>query len=365
MRGSSGDDGRLKVLLPGAARRLRMKPPETATPPKRPSAQAPSCSAAQLLSCTATHSHAHSHAAFRTALHADVMDTLAGSTIQSCCVTIAMIVRCLALRPQRTVALLGRLLQRAHELQRPGAGQGSRGSRRWGGDGHGTVDDGRSQEDELHAWADEVAGALVHMAADGQLVGAVAGWLRGEAAALQQPTQAAAPVIHPQGLCGDLDARALTAALRHWNAAAADSIGRLHAAAMSGAPTAGGEGECGGSSSKGPGAAASGDGAAAPLLAAARAAIALRHETALWSLRDGGAGGYLPWPPRVLRLCGTPACRNFAGPSEGDLPLRKCSGCKAVRYCSNGCQAQHWRDGGHKEACPQLRATMQAVRGGG
>ncbi|PNH07420.1 hypothetical protein TSOC_006126 [Tetrabaena socialis] len=273
----------------------------------------------------------------------------------------------LALQPQRTLALLGRLLQRAHDLRQLGTGRGSRGGGRGGGGRRSTSDGGRFQEDELPAWADEVARALVHMAADEQLVGAVAGWLRGEAAALPQPAQAGALVVHPQGLCGDLDTRALAAAVRHWNAAAADSIERLHAAAASSAPAGAVEMEGGGgsSSSRGSGAAARGSGATAPLLAAARAATALRHETALWGLRDGGARGYPSWPSRVLRLCGNPACRNFAGPAEADLPLRKCSGCKAVRYCGVGCQGQHWREGGHREACARLRAVTQAVRGGG
>ncbi|PNH06024.1 hypothetical protein TSOC_007678 [Tetrabaena socialis] len=244
-------------------------------------------------------------------------------------------------------------------LRRPGAGRGSRGGARGGGRING-------EQHELPFWADEVAGVLVHMAADEQLVGAVAGWLRGEAAALPQPARAGALVVHPRGLCDDLDARALAAALRHWNAAAAASVERLHAAAASSTSAAGGEGERGGSSSGSPGTAASGDGATAPLLAAARAAVALRKrsETALWCLWDGGAGGCPPWPPRVLRLCGNPACHNFAGPAEGDLPLRKCSGCKAVRYCGAG-QGQHWREGGHKEACARLRAAMQAAKGGG
>ncbi|PNH09127.1 hypothetical protein TSOC_004295 [Tetrabaena socialis] len=264
------------------------------------------------------------------------------------------------------MALLGLLLQRAHELRRPGTGRGSRGGRRGAGGGRGTFVDGRSYEDELPAWADEVAGVLVHMAADEQLVGAVAGWLRGVAAALPQPAQAGAVVVHPRGLCGDLDARALAAAVRHWNAAAADSIERLHAAAASSAPAGVVEVEGGeGSGSRSPGAPACSGGATAPLLAAARAAAALRHDTALWGLRDGGAGGYPSWPPRVLRLCGNPACRNFAGPSEADLPLRKCSGCRAVRYCGTACQGQHWREGGHREACARLRAATQAAKGGG
>ena len=30
--------------------------------------------------------------------------------------------------------------------------------------------------------------------------------------------------------------------------------------------------------------------------------------------------------------------------------------CKVVRYCSRECQLKHWKEGGHKKACPQLAA---------
>ena len=35
--------------------------------------------------------------------------------------------------------------------------------------------------------------------------------------------------------------------------------------------------------------------------------------------------------------------------------LQACGRCMSVRYCSAECQAKHWREGGHKEACPRLR----------
>ncbi|PNH04071.1 hypothetical protein TSOC_009807 [Tetrabaena socialis] len=165
----------------------------------------------------------------------------------------------LALQPQRTLALLGRLLQQAHELRRPGARQGGRGG---GGRGMGA---GAEETEPTHL-AGEVARALVHMAADEQLVGAVAGWLRGEVVEGEQQQL--------QPLRGGLDARALAAALQLWDGAAADEVISLYAAAATGAPRDKAGEEGGGSNSRGPGAAASGGGAAAPLLFAAGAAIA-------------------------------------------------------------------------------------------
>ena len=37
------------------------------------------------------------------------------------------------------------------------------------------------------------------------------------------------------------------------------------------------------------------------------------------------------------------ACR-FCGKTEGDIPFKQCSACKAVRYCSKACQADHWKE---------------------
>ncbi|PNH04067.1 hypothetical protein TSOC_009803 [Tetrabaena socialis] len=288
------------------------------------------------------------------------MPPLRVSDIPGCYRGIKVLVRCLAaavqllppadllaLQPQRTLALLGRLLQRAHELRRPGARQGGRGG---GGRGMGAG----AEETEPTRLAGEVAGALVRMAADEELVGAVAGWLGGEVVEGQQQ--------QPQPLRGGLGARVLAAALQSWDGAAAGEVMSFYAAATAaGAPRAKAGGEGGGSNSRGPEAAASGGGATAPLLAAARAAIALRPETTLWGLRGGGAGGIPAWPPRVLRLCSNPGCLNFAGASNGTLPLRKCSGCKGVRYCGAGCQQQHWRS--HREECAGRKAAARAVGG--
>ncbi|PNH00730.1 hypothetical protein TSOC_013435 [Tetrabaena socialis] len=54
-----------------------------------------------------------------------------------------------------------------------------------------------------------------------------------------------------------------------------------------------------------------------------------------------------------LRVCGNTLCDNFAAASEGELPLKQCSGCRAVRYCRPECQKAHWR-AAHKTECAQL-----------
>ncbi|PNG99757.1 hypothetical protein TSOC_014460 [Tetrabaena socialis] len=54
-----------------------------------------------------------------------------------------------------------------------------------------------------------------------------------------------------------------------------------------------------------------------------------------------------------LRVCGNPRCDNFGAASEEELPLKKCSGCMAVRYCRAECQKAHWQ-AAHKVECAQL-----------
>ncbi|PNH11267.1 hypothetical protein TSOC_001921 [Tetrabaena socialis] len=259
-----------------------------------------------------------------TALHTDAIRPIA-----ACLVLAVQAVRrteLLALQPQRALALLSRLLLREHDLRRPAEGGVG------GSVGGGARDD--IPEEDLPALAGTVAGMLVHMAADEQLVGAVAGWLRGEAVA---------------GTEAPLDPGALAAALRPWNAAAADAVARLHAAAAAALSPA-----AVGGAVIGDGASAVDGGGVEGLLAAARSDAAKWRlpgmQAALARLGDTSA-----WPPLVLRLCGNPSCRNFAGPVEADLPLRQCSACKSVRYCGAGCQRQHWREGGHKAACARLR----------
>ncbi|KAG2498115.1 hypothetical protein HYH03_003873 [Edaphochlamys debaryana] len=63
-----------------------------------------------------------------------------------------------------------------------------------------------------------------------------------------------------------------------------------------------------------------------------------------------------------LRVCGNPGCCEFGGASEGALPLKQCGGCKAVRYCGEGCQSAHWRSG-HKADCKAMAAAVRAAQG--
>ena len=37
--------------------------------------------------------------------------------------------------------------------------------------------------------------------------------------------------------------------------------------------------------------------------------------------------------------------------------LSKCASCMQVAYCSKSCQVQHWKKGGHKRECKQLKQT--------
>ena len=46
--------------------------------------------------------------------------------------------------------------------------------------------------------------------------------------------------------------------------------------------------------------------------------------------------------------------------------LKRCAGCEwpGVRYCSAACQKQHWKAGGHKQACAGLLAARQQLQQG-
>ena len=48
--------------------------------------------------------------------------------------------------------------------------------------------------------------------------------------------------------------------------------------------------------------------------------------------------------------CFNPRCDNLSGPSELQLKTYACDGGCGVRYCSQACQAQGWRDG-HRLSC--------------
>ena len=62
---------------------------------------------------------------------------------------------------------------------------------------------------------------------------------------------------------------------------------------------------------------------------------------------EGGGSSSRSESVHVCAGCG-------AAPSAG-TKLQACGRCLSVRYCSSECQAKHWREGGHKEACPWLR----------
>ncbi|KAK9810209.1 hypothetical protein WJX72_006689 [[Myrmecia] bisecta] len=47
--------------------------------------------------------------------------------------------------------------------------------------------------------------------------------------------------------------------------------------------------------------------------------------------------------------CHNPGCKNMAGATEAELPIRKCSGCKKAHYCSAACQKAAWKV--HKRVC--------------
>lgn len=55
------------------------------------------------------------------------------------------------------------------------------------------------------------------------------------------------------------------------------------------------------------------------------------------------------------RTCST--CHVVCVPG---IKLRRCTGCDAVRYCSEECQAAHWT-GSHRKECKLLR--KQAKKG--
>ncbi|PNH02468.1 hypothetical protein TSOC_011551 [Tetrabaena socialis] len=54
----------------------------------------------------------------------------------------------------------------------------------------------------------------------------------------------------------------------------------------------------------------------------------------------------------LLRICSYRGCTSLAGDSEADARMRWCRFCNSSCYCCGECQLSHWREGGHKEACP-------------
>ena len=42
----------------------------------------------------------------------------------------------------------------------------------------------------------------------------------------------------------------------------------------------------------------------------------------------------------------------------GAAASRRCTRCKAVKYCSGECQTQHWKQGGHKAVCKRVKRNL-------
>lgn len=72
-------------------------------------------------------------------------------------------------------------------------------------------------------------------------------------------------------------------------------------------------------------------------------------------------------PPAVPQATTSTACKRCAAPGcSATAGLRRCSGCKAVRYCSLACSRAHWQ--AHKVECRRIqaqRAAEQAAAGDG
>ena len=62
----------------------------------------------------------------------------------------------------------------------------------------------------------------------------------------------------------------------------------------------------------------------------------------------------------AIRRCANALCPNLSGVSEAKLPVKRCSGCKAVRYCSVECSRAAWRSE-HRLACAVLRRESDAA----
>jgi TPR repeat protein len=60
------------------------------------------------------------------------------------------------------------------------------------------------------------------------------------------------------------------------------------------------------------------------------------------------------WFDWVLSSCA--CCRKQA---SDDVVLKRCSGCKAVGYCSKSCQSEHWKLG-HKIDCKNVDKCREA-----
>ena len=52
---------------------------------------------------------------------------------------------------------------------------------------------------------------------------------------------------------------------------------------------------------------------------------------------------------------GEHACACCGARATKQVPVKACTGCHRVAYCSRKCQASHWKKG-HRKLCPRLRA---------
>ena len=67
-------------------------------------------------------------------------------------------------------------------------------------------------------------------------------------------------------------------------------------------------------------------------------------------------------PPAAPKVCAWPGCGQ---PLSADPAERKrCAQCKQALYCGRACQARHWREGGHKEACKEPPCCTICLDGG-
>ncbi|KAI8475723.1 MAG: hypothetical protein J3K34DRAFT_464602 [Monoraphidium minutum] len=95
--------------------------------------------------------------------------------------------------------------------------------------------------------------------------------------------------------------------------------------------------------------------------AAARVPVAAPDGTggAAVGSRDSGSGSNSSIEaPLACAACGRAGWEGGAG------KLLLCSGCRAVRYCSNACAKEDWKAGGPKAACARLRAEREAGQRG-
>eukprot|EP00198_Chlamydomonas_reinhardtii_P003098 XP_001692434.1 predicted protein [Chlamydomonas reinhardtii] len=69
---------------------------------------------------------------------------------------------------------------------------------------------------------------------------------------------------------------------------------------------------------------------------------------------DSAAGG--AQSTAVPTICGNPFCRSLDGPSALIAPGagKTCSRCRRLTYCCGACQLEHWTQGRHRKACPEL-----------